>query len=122
MVKNIALCLFYHCKGHHNFFCIHLTFFKHWQLPLNQVFYKFTNICYYFSQMFPRCYHLHVDPNMLHLQLKAKVVRIHSTLLACKIEERVMLVWHWLLNIPPWFCYWVISKISINMVLALGPF
>lgn len=39
--------------------------------------------------MFPRCYHLHVDPNMLHPQLKAKVVRIHSTLIACKIEERV---------------------------------
>jgi len=26
---------------------------------------------------------------MLHPQLKAKVVRIHSTLIACKIEERV---------------------------------
>jgi hypothetical protein len=26
---------------------------------------------------------------MLHPQLKAKVVRIHSTLITCKIEERV---------------------------------
>ncbi len=41
------------------------------------------------SKMLSSLYHLHVDLNMLHPQLKAKVVRIHSTLITCKIEERV---------------------------------
>jgi hypothetical protein len=41
------------------------------------------------SKMLSSPYHLHGDPNMLHPQLKAKVVRIHSTSKACKIEESV---------------------------------
>ncbi len=60
---------------------------------------------------------------MPHPQFKAKVVRIHSILITCKIEERVGVGLALALNIPTWLgCNWVISKNSNNMVLALGPF